>query len=225
MIAPDKLILLFALYVVAVLVPDYAFFLYWRRLIASGKPAVFPLSLVSLQAAAPTPENLARTAAETIALAPFLEESAFRVAPWVAGGAPLMFAASAAWVFAHVPKVISLNTHLDSKTLRSLTMAYVSALAPAAAFFAYSATVDLLAPYIFHVMHNSFAVANLYADFRRRSKPEKPRFLSEPQEQAAEQAERGGGESKGPHVMDVLVSRVGSFSISPRRLRPEEWVE
>jgi hypothetical protein len=215
---------LVALFVLLDLIPELLFSMYWRSLVRRGVPAVFPLSVLQTeQVAVPDARNLAIVLSQTAVLWPFIEESVFRVTPYLLGGGPLLYAFSAAWALAHVHKVISLNKHLDTPNLTRLTAAYTLTLLSAGAFYAYAAGINPLITYALHSAHNTTAVLLNYLETRPRR--EEPRFIGKEQErERAEGREQG---QRGAATAAELLSRLqGSFGLYSAALCVDsEWVE
>jgi membrane protease YdiL (CAAX protease family) len=216
---------LLALFVLLDLVPELLFSVYWRSLVRRGVPAVFPLSVLQAeQVAVPDARNLAIVLSQTAVLWPFIEESVFRVTPYLLGGGPLLFAFSAAWALAHVHKVVSLNKHLDTPNLTRLTAAYTLTLMSAGAFYAYAASVNPLIPYALHSAHNTVAVLLNYLEARPRQG--EPRFIGKEEQRAEEQAVARQGRQGAATAAELLSRLQGSFGLYSAALCVDsEWVE
>ena len=220
-----QLAALAALYVLLDLLPELLFSMYWRSLVRRGVPAVFPLSVLQAeQVAVADARNLAIVLSQAAVLWPFIEESAFRVAPYLLGGGPLLYAFSAAWALAHVHKVVSLNKHLDTPNLTRLTAAYTLSLLSAGAFYAYAASVHPLIPYALHSAHNAAAALLNYLEARPRQ--EKPRFVEEQRQRAEEREERGQQRGAAATAAELLSRLQGSFGLYSAALcLDSDWVE
>ena len=217
-----QLAALAALYVLLDLLPELLFSMYWRSLVRRGVPAVFPLSVLQVeQVAVADARNLVIVLSQAAVLWPFIEESTFRVAPYLLGGGPLLYAFSAAWALAHVHKVVSLNKHLDTPSLTRLTAAYTLSLLSAGAFYAYAASVNPLITYALHSAHNTAAVLLNYLEARPRQ--EKPRFVEEQRQRAEERAQ---GRQGAPTAAELLSRLQGSFGLYSAALcLDSDWVE
>ncbi|MCI4408906.1 MAG: hypothetical protein JHC26_07420 [Thermofilum sp.] len=220
------------LYVFLDLLPNIIVYKYWERLVKRGVPAVLPFSIFfSYQVTIPDVRNLVALLLETAILAPFTEESTFRVAPYIVAGQTFMFISSVAWGVVHTHKVITSNRHLDAKTLFNLSSIYAFAMALTGIYYAYLAAIMLLLPYIFHVIHNTIAVVNAYLQARPKKTAQK-KYIKEAggQKTSAQQqgeAVKEGGEGEEVTLVDVMNRRWGTYSL--RRytigLRENEYVE
>jgi hypothetical protein len=217
-----QLAALAALYALLDLLPELLFSMYWRSLVRRGVPAVFPLSVLQAeQVAVADARNLAIALSQAAVLWPFIEESVFRVTPYLLGGGPLLYAFSAAWALAHVHKVVSLNKHLDTPNLTRLTAAYTLSLLSAGAFYAYAVSVNPLIPFALHSAHNTAAVLLNYLETRPRQ--EKPRFVEEQRQRAEERAQ---GRQGAPTAAELLSRLQGSFGLYSAALcLDSDWVE
>jgi hypothetical protein len=217
-----QLAALAALYALLDLLPELLFSMYWRSLVRRGVPAVFPLSVLQAeQVAVADARNLAIVLSQAAVLWPFIEESAFRVTPYLLGGGPLLYAFSAAWALAHVHKVVSLNKHLDTPNLTRLTAAYTLSLLSAGAFYAYAASVHPLIPYALHSAHNTAAALLNYLEARPRQ--EKPRFVEEQRQRAEERGQQRGAAATAAELLSRLQGSFGLYSAA--LCLDSEWVE
>jgi hypothetical protein len=220
------------LYVFLDLLPNIVVYKYWEGLVKKGVPAVLPFSIFfSYQVTIPDVRNLVALLLETAILAPFTEESAFRVAPYIVAGQAFMFVSSVAWGVVHTHKVITSNKHLDAKTLFNLSSIHAFAMALTGIYYAYLASIMLLLPYIFHIIHNTIAVVNAYLQARPK-KTAKKKYIKEAEGQKAAPQQQGeaakeGGEGEEVTLVDVMKRRWGTYSL--RRyaigLRENEYVE
>jgi hypothetical protein len=217
------------LYVLLDLLPSVAVYMYWESLVRKGVPAVLPLALFfPMQVTIPDVRNLAAYLLEIAVLAPFTEEAAFRVAPYVVAGQAFMLISSIAWGVVHTHKVITSNRHLDGRTLLSFSSIYASAMALTGIYYAYLASILLVLPYVFHVLHNTIAVINTYLQARPK-KAAKKKYIKEAGEEKAAAPQRGGEaeEEARATMVDLLRQRWGTYSL--RRygtgIRENEYVE
>ncbi|MEM0459867.1 MAG: hypothetical protein QXZ31_08340 [Thermofilaceae archaeon] len=130
----------------------------YRRMIAEGKSPVLPLSLDAKIRVSALAEGRGFIAAvSSIGLFwPFLEESVFRVAPYVAAGLPGALAGTAAWTMSHYVKLYAENSHLSSWDFAKLAAAYLGTIAAGGLTYAVGMHVSeaLWLPYMLHVIHN-----------------------------------------------------------------------
>jgi hypothetical protein len=232
MIDASTIFQILVLYVFLDLLPNIAVYKYWEGLVKRGVPAVLPFSIFfSLQVTIPDMRNLVAHLLEIAILAPFTEESTFRVAPYIVAGQAFMFVSSIAWGVVHTHKVITSNKHLDSKTLFNLSSIYAFAMALTGIYYAYLASIMLLLPYIFHVIHNTIAVVNAYLQARPK-KTAKKKYIKEEAEQKTAAPRQGEeakeeAESKEAMMVDLLKKRWGTYSLQRYGIgiRENEYVE
>lgn len=139
----------------------------YRRLIAAGKSPVLPFSLDSrLRVAALTEwRGFLALYASTALFWPILEETVFRVVPYMVAGLPGALAGTAAWALSHYTKLYVENSHLERGDFLLLASAYLGCVAAGGLTYALGmhASGALWLPYPLHVIHNTWVLASMRA--------------------------------------------------------------
>lgn len=139
----------------------------FRELVGKGYSPVFPFSVMQLdRVPMPVPgdkRSMLSFASTVVAFWTFLEESVFRVVPYVAAGLPGALAGTVAWALSHAAKFHQYNAGLPEREYWGFAKVYLAGLTATGAVWALSMPLSeaLWAPYVFHVAHNSAALASL----------------------------------------------------------------
>jgi len=98
-------------------------------------------------------------------------------------------------------------------------------------YYAYLASIMLLLPYIFHIVHNTIAVVNAYLQARPKKATQK-KYIKEAGGQKTAAPQQGettkeGGEGEEVTLVDVMERRWGTYSLQRYTigLRDNEYVE
>jgi hypothetical protein len=140
------------------------------RLWAKGVAATIPFSAMQSDVMVPRVPTDTRTALafifNTAFFWPFIEESAYRVAPYLVAGLPGALFGTVAWVLIHYHKVAQANPSLKGEDFAVLAGGYLASLAIPGVYYAFSLTVAPWAPYVFHSAHNLIVATKVAVSLR-----------------------------------------------------------
>lgn len=136
----------------------------FKELVEEGYSPVFPFALKQFDRfQMPVPgdkRGMLSLVAGVVAFWPMLEETVFRVVPFMVAGLPGALLGTLMWSVSHAVKFHQYNVSLPEREYWSFLKVYIAGLTAAGAVWSISIPLSetLWAPYLFHVAHNASAV-------------------------------------------------------------------
>jgi hypothetical protein len=144
------------------------------RLWAKGVSASIPFSAMQNDVMVPKVPSDTRSSLafifNTAFFWPFIEESTYRIAPYLVAGLPGALLGTIAWVLIHYHKIAQTNPSLKSEDFIMLAGGYLASLAIPGIYYTYALTVVPWTPYVFHSMHNFIVATKIVAGLRAPAK-------------------------------------------------------
>jgi len=220
MITLKSVLLLFFLYIVCVMVPEYLFSEYIERLRRRGVTVnAYMMSIFQSGQAfivPKTPLELSLMLLQVAGYTVFLEETLFRIVPYMVAGLAGTVIGSIIWALLHNVKIYNANTHLRYSTIRKILLAHTLMFSAIAVFYIYATTVALWMPYIFHAANNASVAVFMYRSLGNAKIEEKYFTEGEPRvRRAKSKAKTSTKRGTVKPVIASSVSPIGSKYVEP----------